>query len=44
MTSPEGIYNGGWLNDEKNGIGSMRYANQDDYEGGWKNGLRDGEG
>ena len=22
----------------------MKYSNQDEYEGGWKNGLREGEG
>jgi hypothetical protein len=43
-----------WANDEKNGKGSMLYAavasketgesSQDYYEGGWRNGLREGEG
>lgn len=40
MTSLEGVYNGNWLNDDKNGPGLMRYSNQDEYEGFWKNGLR----
>lgn len=31
MTSPEGVYSGSWFSDEKNGFGSMRYANQDEY-------------
>ena len=42
MTSPEGVYNGSWQNDEKNGPGNMKYSNNDEYDGGWKNGLREG--
>ena len=44
MNSPEGSYNGSWLNDEKNGRGSMKYNNEDRYEGEWKKGLKDGFG
>jgi hypothetical protein len=40
MTTPEGVYSGMWANDDKNGLGKMSYANQDDYDGAWKNGLR----
>ena len=40
--SPEGVYVGSWANDDKGGQGHMKYANQDEYEGGWKNGLREG--
>jgi hypothetical protein len=42
MSSPEGIYDGNWQNDEKNGSGVMIFSNQDEYHGMWKNGLRDG--
>jgi hypothetical protein len=31
MTSSEGVYNGNWMEDEKNGLGTMRYANLDEY-------------
>jgi hypothetical protein len=40
MTSPEGVYNGCWQSDDKHGAGVMRYANQDEYNGSWRNGLR----
>jgi len=31
MNSLEGVYNGSWSNDDKNGQGTMRYSNQDTY-------------
>lgn len=44
MISPEGSYSGNWINDEKNGRGTMRYSNEDRYEGEWKKGMKDGFG
>lgn len=42
MVTPEGVYTGSWANDEKSGQGIMKYSNQDEFEGGWKGGLREG--
>lgn len=44
MQSLEGTYTGEWDRDDKNGFGTMIYANKDCYEGQWKDGLREGEG
>lgn len=43
-SAPENKYVGGWKNNQKHGIGKMKYANVGDYYGYWAHGLRDGEG
>lgn len=37
-------YHGEWQGDKKNGYGIQTYPNGSRYEGGWKDGLRSGEG
>ena len=42
-TAPDGqSYKGEWRDDKPNGSGIMDFANQDQYEGDWKDGLMDG--
>lgn len=31
ITTTEGVYNGSWMNDDKNGVGTMKYSNMDEY-------------
>lgn len=38
------IYRGGFLNNEKNGIGKMTYVGVGTYYGYWADGQRNGEG
>ena len=45
MTYANGnIYEGQWVNDQRDGNGKMTYANGNIYEGQWKNNQRDGNG
>ncbi len=38
------VYEGEWVNDEKDGKGVYKYANQDYYEGYFNKGKRNGKG
>lgn len=37
-------YEGGWLNNEKNGRGTYKYSNGNKYEGEFKDNMKHGKG
>ena len=38
------VYEGEWLNGQRNGLGMIRFQNENRYEGTWKNDLKHGDG